>query len=69
MSKSIVRVGKWTIRYDPPPISVRNMDYEGVHDDYDGAPLYSDDPPADNRCVRGGTVEDVLEQIREREDA
>ena len=64
---AVVRVGKWTIRYDPPPIPVRNMDYCGVHDDYDGGPMYADDLPSDRRCIRGASVEDVVEQIRELE--
>ena len=61
-----VRIGEWTIRYDPPPIPVRDIDYVGVHDDFDGAPMHSEsnDCP-DRRCVRGSSVKDVLEQIRE----
>lgn len=62
------RVGKWTISYDPPPIPVRDMDYQGVHDDFDGAPTYSDGSCTDRRCVRGSSVEDVLEQIRDLEE-
>lgn len=60
-----VRVGKWTIRYDLP---YREVAYVGVHDDFDGAPTYSDGPCTDRRCVHGPSVEDVLEQIRELED-
>lgn len=62
-----VRLGKWLISYDPPPIPVRDLDYVGVHDDFDGAPTYSDGPCTDNRCVRGSSVEDVKEQILELE--
>lgn len=60
-----VRHGKWTLRYDLP---YREVAYVGVHDDYDGAPTYSDGPPGDSRCFYGPTVEDVLEQIRDYED-
>lgn len=32
----------WHIRHDPPPIPVRNCDWQFWHDDYDGAPDASD---------------------------
>ena len=58
-----VELPDWTITYDPPPIPIRDMDYCGVHEDYDGAPDAND-----NRCVRGASAQDVLEQIREMEE-
>lgn len=61
----MVRVGRWTISYDPPPIPVREMDFMGLHDDFDGAPTDSESGCTDRRCVRGASVEDVLEQIAE----
>ena len=64
----MTRHGPWTISYDPPPIPVRDWDYVGIHEDYDGAPTYSDEAPSDQRCVRGKSVEDVIEQIKDMED-
>lgn len=61
------RHGNWTISYDPPPIPDRSMDYVGVHEDYDGAPLHSEGSPSDHRCVRGASVADVVQQIEEME--
>lgn len=29
------RYGPWKIRYDPPPIPMRNCDWHWVHDDFD----------------------------------
>ena len=41
--------------------------YQGTHDDFDGAPTYSDGPVSDKRCFVGRTIEDVQEQIDEYE--
>ena len=57
-----MRYGHWTIAYDPPQIPVRDMDYVGVHEDYDGAPDSND-----GRCLRGKSEADVLEQIQDME--
>lgn len=60
---SEIRIGKWVISYDPPPIPVRTEDYVAVHDDYDGAPTYGDEASSDPRCLRGRSVQDVIEEI------
>ena len=59
--------GKWIITYDPKPIPIRSLDYDFVHEDYDGGPEYSYDLPADNRCGNGKSVEDCSEQINDIE--
>lgn len=64
VSKTERRAGKWKIEYegiDP------QRPYSGVHDDFDGAPTYSDGPVSDRRCLRGSSIEDVLDQIAELE--
>lgn len=57
-----VRYGDWTIRFDPPPIPVRNCDWAFVHEDFDGAPDSND-----NRCGYGESPEDCIERIYEIE--
>jgi hypothetical protein len=61
-----VRHGKWTITFDPE--SMGRQHYVAIHDDYDGAPMYSDGPPADNRCIRGESVAELIEEINAREE-
>ena len=34
-----------------------------VHEDYDGAPIHSGGPPADDRCFTGNSLLDVWEQV------
>ena len=55
----------WTITYAPPPIPTRSHDWQGVHKDYDGAPIHSFGPPADNRFFTGPSRADIIEQIEE----
>jgi hypothetical protein len=35
--EGVVSYRDWRITYDPPPIPVRNCDWQFWHDDYDGA--------------------------------
>ena len=60
--------GDWIIKYDPPPIPIRTADWQFYHKDYDGAPIHSEGPPADNRSGFGPTAEDCRRQIDEYED-
>ena len=69
-----IRFGKWTIDYDPLPIPsgriaklIRELDFIAVHDDFDGAPTDSESGCTDRRCVRGGSVRDVLDQVNDLE--
>ncbi len=48
----------WKISHVTPPIPIRSMDWEGVHEDYD---------PPDDRLVYGPNREDVINQIDEHE--
>lgn len=68
ISPQSYRYCAWTIRYDPPPIPFRDMDWAFVHDDFDGAPIHSesDDCP-DKRCGHAASVEDAVTQIKEME--
>jgi hypothetical protein len=65
----MIRYGKWTIRYDPPPIPFRGCDWRFVHDDFDGAPIHSesDDCP-DRRCGHGASDAECKLLIDEMED-
>jgi hypothetical protein len=49
--------------------NVHGFEYEFVHENYDPTPMYLDDPPADNRCGHGHTIEECKAQIDEMEDA
>ena len=53
----------WWITYDPPPIPTRNCDWQYWHDDYDGAPMYGDEGPADNRCGSAASEADAMAEI------
>ena len=53
------------IRRDPPPIPVRTMDWQAVHEDYDPTPQYSYDGPSDNRVLFAGTPEDIIRAVDE----
>ena len=53
----------WWITYDPPPIPVRTCDWQYWHDDYDGAPMYGDEGPADNRCGSAASEADARAEI------
>lgn len=53
----------WHIRFDPPPIPTRNCDWQFWHDDYDGAPNYGDEGPADNRCGSAPSLEAAKAEI------
>jgi hypothetical protein len=55
--------GKWEVGYDSCYVG-----WEGTHEDFDGAPSYSDGPCLDKRCFYGRTREEVIEQIDEYEE-
>lgn len=67
MTTQGIRYGNYHIYYDPPPIPIRSCDWHYVHDDYDGAPIFSDGPPADHRCGSAASVEDCKREIDELE--
>ena len=48
----------WHIRATYPPIPTRAYDWEGIHDDYDGAP-----DAHDNRVVNAADPEEVIVEI------
>lgn len=50
----------WHIHYDPPPIPVRNCDWQFWHEEYDG--------PGDNRSGHAPSLETAKAEIDERED-
>lgn len=50
----------WQITYDPPPIPVRNCDWQFWHEDYDG--------PEDNRCGYAASLADAKAEIDAIED-
>lgn len=39
------------------------FDWEFSHEDYDGAPTYSDDGPSDHRCGRAASLEACKSEI------
>ena len=53
----------WRITATGAPIPVRDLDYVGVHDDYDGAPDSA--RTLRNTVFTGPTPDDVLRQILE----
>ena len=55
----------YKITFWKKPIPDRNNDFEAVHKDYDGAPIHSFGPPADNRFFTGPSRADIIEQIEE----
>lgn len=58
-----LRYGDWHIQYNPPPIPVRNCDWQFWHDDYDGAP-----DAFDNRHGSAASPEDAKMEIDMIED-
>ena len=48
----------WTISYNPPPIPMRDFDYDFSHVDYDGD---------SELCGVGASVGDCIRQIEELE--
>jgi hypothetical protein len=58
-----LRYRNWWIDYDPPPVPSRNCDWHFWHDDYDGAPTYGDEGPADNRCGSAPSLEAAKAEI------
>lgn len=52
----------WHIKYDPPPIPLRECDYQFYHDDYDGT------DGGNGLCGTGRSVIDCLRQIVEIEE-
>lgn len=57
-----LRYGDWRIFYDPPPIPIRTLDWEFIHDGYDG--------PETSKVMAGraSSIEDAKAQIDEIED-
>ena len=45
------------------PIPVRCCDWQFWHDDFDGAPMYGDEGPADNRCGSAASEADAKAEI------
>jgi hypothetical protein len=58
MASQDTRYGKWTIRFEPPPIPVRSCDWQFVHDDFDGAPDGND-----RRCGSAGSLAEAMAEI------
>jgi hypothetical protein len=56
-----IKVGGWTISYNPKPIPDRRFDYDVTHDDYDmdRTELYF--------CA--GSIDEAMKEIEEREDS
>ena len=50
----------YTVQYNPPPIPMRNCDFQFAHTDYDG--------PGDPRCGCGPDLETCLAKILEIEE-
>lgn len=50
----------WDISYDPPPIPIRQFDWQGTHPDYDG--------DEDSRFLQAATLEELKADIDEFED-
>jgi hypothetical protein len=76
----VVPVGacRWAYRdyvivYEPPPIPLRNSDYQWRHVDYDPTPTDSYGPPGDHRAGASASLAlamtDIDEQIEEFEAA
>lgn len=58
------RYGKWTISYNPKPIPAScGVDWDYVHDNYDGAPDANDD-----RHGNCASAVDCLAEIQGRDD-
>jgi hypothetical protein len=57
------RYGDWHIEHNPPPIPMRNCDWQFWHDDYDGAPDAND-----NRCGAAASLEEAKMEIDFIED-
>ena len=55
-----MRYGKWTIVYNPKPIPVKGIDYDAVHDDYDGEDV--------SLCLIAGSFDEAKEMIDDLED-
>ena len=58
--KGDIHYRNYTIRYDPPPIPIRTMDWQFWHYDYGG--------PEDGRCGSGNSEQDCIAQIDEMEE-
>lgn len=63
MSAGKIAYRNWWIVYAPPPIPTRNCDWQFWHDDYDGAPTFGDEGPADNRCGSAPSLEAAKAEI------
>lgn len=62
-AKLPVKYGNWLIDYNPPPIPVRNCDWQFWHKDFDGA-----EDAGDNRCGHSSTLIDCMNEIDDYED-
>ena len=52
-----MKIGKWTVIYNPKPIPILSHDYDVVHDDYDG----------DNGLYfTAGCMDEIRDEIKER---
>lgn len=60
-----MRYRGYTIEYRPPPIPLRDCDWEYVHQDYDGGPWDSYGPPMDDRCGWAASLEDAKRAVDE----
>jgi len=64
-----IRHREYDITFNPKGLPIDSFDWEAVHEDYDGAPLESGGPPADDRFFLGDSVSDVIGQIEEYAEA
>jgi hypothetical protein len=69
LAKGDVTYRGWTISYDPPPIPVRDCDWQFSHPDFDASYEGPEDGWVGNGlCGSGASVEDCKAQIDDMED-
>lgn len=68
MAGKRIRYGQWTIEFDPPPIPVRDSDWNFAHDDYDASYEGEEDGYVDNGLGgRASSIADAKAQIADIE--
>ncbi|MCW2763368.1 MAG: hypothetical protein JWR85_3569 [Marmoricola sp.] len=63
LADGVTGYGPWRIYFDPPPIPVRNCDWQYHHDDFDGA-----EDSNDNRAGSCASFADALNECDAVED-
>lgn len=65
---TVVKHGKWTIYFDPPPIPARDLDWAFSHENYDASWEGEEDGWASNGLAgRGASIDDCKNQIADME--